>query len=380
MRVDTVDMCRSSRPAILPTVALARVLAAVSGVLCIVDALALAAPVQFATPLERSAWETRAEHARCVLRHPIPDFGAAEFLRVPAKGLQLRVDLPKPPVEPHEVTLRAVPPGWNHHAPAREFGSRLIEPGAGSLLLVDAEAQALFDALEQGLYVELAFGPVGGAAQAVVSLSAVRFLPAVPAFEDCVAALGKAPPRPVAASGHPRVAALAASQRDVPATVAAPPVKPPPAADALVEEDPYIRSDSMPQTRAASQAKAESQPEKAKAPKQDPGAGLNLVTELVLHYGPKQDGLSDAARLELGAFVREYVARKRGDLVLIAGSAADGAQTRRRALEIKGYLVRNGVPAARVLIHVQGEKLPQRDGQPVEPPGDASRMAVWQVR
>lgn len=378
-----MDMRKSVRPSVLRIAALARALAAIGGGLGFVDALALAAPQHFETTLEHSVWEVQADRARCVLRHAIPDYGSAEFLRVPGRPLQVRVDLPKPPVEAHEVTLRAVPPGWNHQAQAREFGSRLVEPGGRGLLLEDSEAQALFEALTQGLYVEFAFAPVGGPAQAVVSLSSVRFLLSVPAFEDCVAALGAPAPARGAGADRAQVAALAAPRRDVPAAVVAPPA---PEVRPVVEEDPYIRSDVVPQNTTVLEAEAAPRPQQASraepepAPGKAPVAGLQLVTELALRYGPDQDGLNDAARLELGAFVREYIARKRGDLVLIAGSTADGAQSRRRALEIKGYLVRNGVPATRVLIHVQGEKLPQRDGQPVEPPGDASRMAVWQVR
>lgn len=378
-----MDMRKPVRPSVLRIAALARALAAVSGGLGFVDALALAAPQHFETTLEHSVWEVQADRARCVLRHAIPDYGSAEFLRVPGRPLQVRVDLPKPPVEAHEVTLRAVPPGWNHDAQAREFGSRLVGPGGRGLLLEGGEAQALFDALTQGLYVEFVFAPVGAPAQAVVSLSSVRFLLSVPAFEDCVAALGA--PAPVRAAGADRaqVAALAAPRSDVPAAAVAPPV---PEVKPVAEEDPYIRTDIPLQDTALVKAETLPRPQPAAraepepAPGKAPVAGLQLVTELALRYGPDQDGLNDAARLELSAFVREYIARKRGDLVLIAGSTADGAQSRRRALEIKGYLVRNGVPATRVLIHVQGEKLPQRDGQPVEPPGDANRMAVWQVR
>jgi outer membrane protein OmpA-like peptidoglycan-associated protein len=224
----------------------------------------------------------------------------------------------------------------------------------------------------------------------LVNVPAVRFLPAVPAFEDCVATLRLPSPRTPSRS-HAQVAALPEPQRDVSVAVTEPrPLpaaagarqSPPPASVAAppVQEDPYIRSDAPPQSIAKAQTGAEIEPKQDKQPRKDPGAGLNLVSELGLRYAQNQDRLSDAARVELAAFAREYLAGRRSDLVLIAGSAADGAQTRRRALEIKGFLVRNGLPAARVLIHVQGEKLPQRDGQPVEPPGEASRMAVWQVR
>lgn len=340
------------------------------------ESQARAAALQFATTLEQSAWETRAESTRCVLRHVIPDYGVAEILRLPGQGLQARVDLPKLPVVTHEVALHAVPPGWNHHARARDVGRRLVEPGARDLVLMGTEAQALFDALQQGLFVELAFGPVGAPAQAVVSLSPVRFLLAVPAFEDCVAALSTQP-RNTASRARTQLAALATPRRDVPAIPGMPPAA---AAATAVVEDPYIRSDAVPEQSGKPETTQAPLSEQGTQPEQESGSGLELVTQLALQYGQQEDGLSDAGRLELGAFVREYIARKRGDLVLIAGSAADGAQTRRRALEIKGYLVRNGVPATRVLIHVQGEKLPRHEGLPVEPPRDANRMVVWQVR
>ena len=225
------------------------------------------------------------------------------------------------------------------------------------------------------------------AAQALVAVSSVRFLLTAPDFQACVAKLGSMPPtaapKPSRQTQSPPGTAVptgtdTAGARTSPASQ--------PETTPAVEADPYIRSvpgtDSQTASTPALKPEPEAKPEPESKPeaKRDAGAGLGLVEEVTLIYAPTQDELSDSARIELGSFAREYLAQKRRDVVLIAGSAAHGPLTRRRALEIKGYLVRTGLPATHVLIHVQGEKLPQRDGQPVQPPADATRMSLWRVR
>lgn len=414
VRVDTKDMCIPAQAAV-PAIAVPirvpiRVLAVLFGMLGWPDGL-LAAPLYFASRLDQSTWQVQTSDARCALQHPIPEYGTAVFARAARQALQLRIGLPESPLEAHQVTVRAVPPPWNHAARPLEFGVHPIGPAARNFELKGEQAQALFDALERGLNVEFAFGPAGLPAQAVVSLSPVRFQLAVPDFQTCIAKLGSARPKPaVAGQGGEPVPARSgaeavglASGRETPATAVATDVpktaaasEPEPAAG----EDPYIRTDvatvtpavgmpaSAPESAPASKPESEPEPEPISKPEtkpetkpgRDPGAGLGLVEELVLSYAPTQDELSDGARIELGSFAREYLVQRRRDVVLIAGSAEHGQLTRRRALEIKGYLVRRGLPATHVLIHVQGEKLPQREGVTVKPPEDATRMSVWRVR
>lgn len=355
------------RPAVLT-----RCMGAFLSLVAFAEVPARAAPLQFGANLEQSTWQVQSSRERCVLRHAIPKYGSAEFSRDAGQTLQVRIDLPKSPVEPYQAALRAVPSPWNHHLSARELGTHLTNPSARSFELHGAVAQSLFDALARGQYVELGFGPVGVPAQAVVSLSTVRFLLAAPEFQGCLAGLTVPPPQRASARARVQVASLATAH---PGALTAPVASTPQAAEPT-------DVDSKPDGKAPSAAAAKpvAASDARKAPQKETGAGLELVTEVLLAYGPTQDLLADATRLELGSFAREYRARGSGDLVLIAGSSSEGPQTRRRALEIKGFLVRNGLPAARVLIHVQGEKLPQREGRPVTPPTDTSRMVVWQVR
>lgn len=391
-RVDTKVMRIPAQPAVSRTIDLTRRLRVLIGALGIATgALHAAPPLRFAATLEQSTWETQSSQARCVLRHAIPEYGSADFTRMPGQSLRVRIDLPKPPVLAYQVDVQAVPPPWKHQSTPTALGRHLLGPTERSFILSGAEAQALFDALERGLNLEFAFGPVGAAAQALVAVSAVRFLVTAPDFQACAAALGSVPPQQAAApkpsrpTQSPPGPAVPAGTDTAGARIG--PASQPETTPA-VEEDPYIRSVTAADSRAQStpelkpEPEAKPEPESKPEPKQkrDAGAGLGLVEEVTLIYGPTQDELSDSARIELGSFAREYLAQKRRDVVLIAGSAAHGPLTRRRALEIKGYLVRTGLPATHVLIHVQGEKLPQRDGQPVQPPADATRMSVWRVR
>lgn len=384
-RVDTKVMRIPAQPAVPRIAALTRSLVALLGALGIAAGPVRAAPLQFAATLEQSTWETQSSQARCVLRHAIPDYGTAEFTRAPGQPLQLRIDLPKPPVAAHQVDVQAMPPPWKHQSSPIGLGRLLLNPTERLFIMSGAEAQALLDALEHGLNVEFAFGPVGAPAQAVVAVSSVRFLLTAPDFQACVAKLGSVPPtaapKPSRPTQSPPGTAVptgtdTAGARTSPASQ--------PETTPVVEEDPYIRSvpgaDKAPEKVVELEPVSEPEPEPKAEPKRDVGAGLGLVEEVTLIYAPTQDELSDSARIELGSFAREYLAQKRRDVVLIAGSAAHGPLTRRRALEIKGYLVRTGLPATHVLIHVHGEKLPQRDGQPVQPPADATRMSLWRVR
>lgn len=343
-----------------------------------------AGPLQFASTLEQSLWEVQASRARCLLRHPISDYGKAEFSREAGGILRLRVDTPKPPVQAYQAALRSVPPPWNHRSAATVIGTRLLDPGGTAFVVEGDDAQALLDGLERGLNVELGFGPVGAAEQAVVTLSAVRVQLALPDFQACLATLKTvvlARNLPKTGAGHARAAArsggaLRAGARPQPRSA------PQPAA----VEDPYVRTDVVTVDAASAAADAtadsvaETQPKPVANIPGTAGAVLGLIDELSLRYTPDQNEFSDSARAELGGFAREYLAQRRRDVVLIAGFATDGPLTRRRALEIKGYLVRTGLPPTHVLIHVPGEKLPERDGQPVKVPEDATRMVVWRVR
>lgn len=356
-------------PRLFPVVALSHAVA-LSGALAWPPAAATAAPLQFANPLDQSVWQLQSGSARCLLRHPIADYGHAEFRRESGRALTLRLPLPKAPVQTYQATLRSVPPAWNHRDSGRPLGSQPLDPTARDFVMEGAAAQTLLEMLERGLNVEVGFGPVGGAAQAVVTLSAVRIQMALPDFRACVAALQPAAPPPARlrpAAKQPTGPERAARRPQAPA-----------AARPVVIEDPYIRTDVIVvgQTPAA----AASEPKATPHVPGNAGAVLGLVDELTLNYTPDQNELSDRARIELGSFAREYLAQRRRDVMLIAGSPADGPLTRRRALEIKGYLVRTGLPATHVLIHVPGEKLPQRDGQTVAVPDDATRMMVWRVR
>ena len=367
--------------AVVPPVAAIRAAAVLVAVLLGADSAAQAAPLRFASALEESVWQAQSAPTRCVLRHPVPDFGTAEFSREPGQPLRLRVDAPKGPLEAHQAVLRSVPPPWNHRAEPAPLGTHLLDLAGRSFDVQGDDAQALLDALARGLNVEIGFGPVGAPAQAVVILSTVRLQLALPDFETCLTTLKtKAPVIAKAAGGYTGVRKVVragtAGKRPLPAgKIRAP----------EVVEDPYIRTDVVVTSQSTARAHAPddflaaaSAPETKTS--HNAGTGLGLVEEVSLPYGPTQDELSNSARIELGSFAREYVAQRHRDVVLIAGSAVDGQLTRRRALEIKGYLVRMGLPATHILIHVPGEKLPQRDGATVEPPGDATRMMVWRVR
>ena len=367
--------------AVVPPVAATRAAAALVAVLLGAGSAAQAAPLRFASALDGSVWQAQSASTRCVLRHPVPDYGTAEFSREPGQPLHLRVDVPKAPLVAHQAALRSVPPPWNHRAEPAPLGTHLLDLAGRGFDVQGDDAQALLDALARGLNIEIGFGPVGAPAEAVVILSAVRLQLALPDFETCLAALRTAAPVIAKAAskyagGRHVARAGTAGQRPSPAgKVRAP----------AVVEDPYIRTDVVVAGQSTARAPAPDDlvavsPAPGTKTSRNAGTGLGLVEEVSLTYAPTQDELSNSARIDLGSFAREYVAQRHRDVVLIAGSAVDGPLTRRRALEIKGYLVRMGLPATHILIHVPGEKLPQRDGATVEPPGDATRMMVWRVR
>lgn len=367
--------------AVYPPIAVTHAAAALAAILTGASASAQAAPLRFASTLHESVWQVQAGPTRCVLRHPVPEYGTVEFFQIPGQSLSFRLDVPTAPLEAHQAVLRSMPPPWNHRAEPANLGTHLLDLAGSIFDLQGDDARALLDALARGLNIEIGFGPVGAPAQAVLSLSAVRLQVALPDFQTCLAALETGAPatakavRRNAAVGYAVANAGAVGKRPVLGNIR----------KTEMVEDPYIRTDVVvvgPSTARASAPDdlVAAPPEPAAKPSRNAGSGLGLVEEVSLTYAPTQNELSDSARIELGSFAREYVAQRHRDVVLIAGSAADGQLTRRRALEIKGYLVRMGLPATHVLIHVPGERLPQRDGATVEPPGDATRMMIWRVR
>jgi outer membrane protein OmpA-like peptidoglycan-associated protein len=64
-----------------------------------------------------SVWEFNGSSAKCELRHEIPRFGTARFLRLAGEELSFKVDSFQPVPEPVEALLREESPAWEHAEP-----------------------------------------------------------------------------------------------------------------------------------------------------------------------------------------------------------------------------------------------------------------------
>jgi outer membrane protein OmpA-like peptidoglycan-associated protein len=254
---------------------------------------AAAAQAHYGAGLEQSVWRVEGDKHRCALSHDIPHLGQARFIQAAGQSMLFSIAVPPEGQFAQHVVLRAVPPLWRHDAAPVAIGGLALQGERPLLEVAPEEAQRLYQALESGLFAELLFLDQADAVPSVrVTISAVRFRTVLKSFQTCQAGLIELPPEP--------------------------------------KPEPTSRRTA---TRTANQVTA-----------RHPVA-----------FGVNSFELTDTARDRLLELTREYRAGPASRRILIAGHS--GAQDDpvlaqrlavRRAQEIRGFLVRRGLPAERI--------------------------------
>ena len=275
-----------------------------------------AVDAQYGAGLEQSAWQVESGRHRCVLSHDIPHLGQARFSQVAGRPMNFSLVVPPEGQYAQQAVLRAVPPLWRHDRPAAVLGSQALPARHQGLELDPDTSQRVFQALEEGMFAEVLFVDATDARHTVrVTVSAVRFRTVLKAFQTCQAGLIAPPPEPAVNKTVARTAPKVTARHPV-------------------------------------------------------------------SFAPDSFELTEATRELLLELAREYRTGNSTQRILIAGhsDAQDtpsvaGRLAARRAQEIRGFLVRRGLPAERIQL---------RSTSPAESASAQADMALgatlWMIR
>lgn len=250
---------------------------------------AAAGQEHYGAGLEQSSWEVQSAKHRCVLSHDIPHLGQARFIQTAGRPMVFSVVVPPEGQFAQQAVLRAVPPLWRHDQAPAVIGRQHLQAKPQALEVDAQTAQRLYEALEAGMFAEILFLDTADTAQVVqVAVSAVRFRTMTKAFQTCQAGLIELPPEPAGSKPANRTTAQVTARHPV-----------------------IFAADSF--------------------------------------------ELTDAARDLLLELSREYRSGASNQRILIAGHSGaqdDSAKAERlavrRAQEIRGFLVRRGLPPERI--------------------------------
>ncbi|MBI5039849.1 MAG: hypothetical protein HZB57_01135 [Gammaproteobacteria bacterium] len=130
-----------------------------SGSLMLAVATACAGETRYGARLDQSLWRLQASRTQCRLSHTIPEYGQARFIRRPGERFSFSIDLPADATLAESAVIRAVPPPWKHDALEQDLSLYPVPLSAGTLELNEADAHALYAALETGMFVSKS--PIG---------------------------------------------------------------------------------------------------------------------------------------------------------------------------------------------------------------------------
>lgn len=293
-----------------------------------------AGEIRYAARLDQSVWRVQASQTQCVLSHAIPDYGQARFIRRPGQGLGFSIDLPVAATLAESAVVRAVPPPWKHNAVEQDLSIHPVPLSADTLALDEADARAMYAALERGMYVEIAYRP---GTDMVVVLSVVRFLEVADDFQACEASLSK----------------------DAVVNVTK--------ANARATKTHTANAGTSGKSRSLGKPDVES----ASAMPTD----MAIADATVKFEGP-DDKFSETVLITLTGIAREFVLQKRhaGLKVVISGATESDAVYQKRASAIKTYLANQGLPADRIQILKRGQLPTGKNIQPEAPSANALRV------
>ncbi len=292
-----------------------------SGSLMLAVATAYAGETRFGARLDQSLWRVQASRSQCILSHSIPDYGQVRFIRRPGEGFGFSIDLPAEATLAEAAVIRAVPPPWKHDALEQDLSRYPVPLSAGTLELSEADAQAMYAALETGMFVEIAYRP---GTDMVVELSAVRFLEVADEFQACEAGLTK----PAVATAKPRAVKSRVTHTG---------------------SSGKSRSLGSPETESAS------------------AIPTNMaIADATVKFESADNKFSETVLITLTGIAREFILQKRHAAlrIVISGNAESEAVYLRRTADVKIYLVNQGLPPSRIQILERG-KVPE--GKNVQP-------------
>lgn len=270
-----------------------------------------AANDRYGATLVNSTWSMQDSAGQCVLGHPIPQLGEARFIQAAGKPLVFRLIIPQESQFARHVSWQIRPLPWKHNAEPGDLGQQALNGNSKLLELSAEDSIRLYQAVEQGMSADFVFSD-GAEDRAAITVTV-----------SAVRFTGQ----------------IMAFQRCE-----------------------------------AGLIKLAAEPGKAQIGK--------VTLEFQIPFAANSHEIGAAARAILGDRARDYRISNSRSRILIAGhtdnldSVGDTARlAQRRAREVKGYLVRRGLPADRIDIRQSSKRAAPGPASAVELP----RVTVWLV-
>lgn len=266
---------------------------------------------RYGATLVNSTWSMQDSAGQCILSHPIPQLGDARFIQAAGKPLVFKVVIPLESQFAKQVSWRIRPLPWKHNVEAGDLGQQALTGNSKLLELSAEDSQSLFLAVKKGMSADFVFS------DGTDDKTAITVTLSAVRFTGQIKAF---------------------------------------------------------QLCEAGLIKLAAEPGKAKVGK--------VTLEFQIPFSSNSHEIGATARAILGDRARDYRISKSRSRILIAGhtdnldSTADTARlAQRRAREVKGYLVRRGLPADRIDIRQSSKRAAPGPASAAELP----RVTVWFV-
>jgi len=140
----------------------------------------------FKAPVAKSTWKVQATPIICRLRHSIPLYGEAEFVRRAKTDLEFSMHVKQAANRPESARLFSLAPEWKHIAIARDFGSIPVVKGKEPFYLNGTWAKRMAAELEEGMDLQFIYRDwMNGSDEITVTVMPVNFLKAWGGFQKC---------------------------------------------------------------------------------------------------------------------------------------------------------------------------------------------------
>ncbi|MBL3528274.1 MAG: OmpA family protein [gamma proteobacterium endosymbiont of Lamellibrachia anaximandri] len=134
-----------------------------------------------------SEWHFSGTKVKCELRHEVPGFGTAYFLRRAGQTLSLHIDSFQPTPSTVDAELREASPAWVYDEPDQLVESVTLNKGLRPLLLKRKQATRILASLDRGMLSSIDFSDWDDARKRVhLQLSPVYFQAPYQDFRRCL--------------------------------------------------------------------------------------------------------------------------------------------------------------------------------------------------
>lgn len=149
-----------------------------------------AAATTFTPPLDKSEWIVIASQFACGIRHPVPFYGEAQFLRRAGEKLGFSLKPANPRLKTGKAKFVAKAPMWRRSMGDIDLGYVPVQQGMAPVKLADGQSNRALTELLGGRELVFTRYPWYGATESTqIALSPIRFQDAYQSYLDCLVGL-----------------------------------------------------------------------------------------------------------------------------------------------------------------------------------------------